>query len=64
MLLNDSITLHILVQLLIAKRIRGIQLDNGRVPEEGGDLHGGIKDGLDDRGLLSFDDWDQVFSGM
>jgi hypothetical protein len=42
MLLHDFVTLHVLVQLLISELVVRLEDDHWGVPEEEGDLNGGV----------------------
>ena len=46
MFFNNIVALHVLVQLLVAKRVACFQFEDGTVTQEGRNLHAGIKDAL------------------
>jgi hypothetical protein len=43
------------MELLISEEVGSLQLDDGRVPQEGRDFHTGIKDALHHAALIASD---------
>ena len=59
-LLNDLVSVHVLLQLGVTELVCWLKNDDGWMPEEYSNLSSGIQNGLDNRSLWTADLWQWV----